>query len=419
MKKGVLYLVLSISVIFSACKKDEGLNDSDHKSKFIKTMGTNAEGVDIKQTADGGYILLGTIQGESSKDIYLKRVDARGNHIWSRSYDGPLGDQNETASRIQVLDDGGYAIVGTTTIFDSNSTAGFINATLLLVTDFEGNARTRPALAFATGSNEIGFGIFISPSGDFVLASEVTVILSATGQFKNGYIRLIDKNDYSVKATVEGTLNSSGPGSNLSFRDILVSSNDKVVLTGMTDQNGVEESTRGESLLLGVLQSDTSTSLDKNLAYGELDSDIGHRIIENSKDEVVMCGYSVISGNKQLYAINFTNAGVLEPSPIPQWTYSGDHSGENEAFDIVEVSDGYVIAGYTESNDDRQFYIVKINSTGSSVVWEKEYGYVDFDEAKAIVATDDNGLAVLGTSSDERGNRVMTLLKLDANGNLK
>ena len=436
MKKDVLYLVLSISFIFSACKKDEGLNDSDHKSKFIKSMGTNAEGVDIKQTSDGGYILLGTIQGEGSKDVYLKKVDAFGNNQWSRTYDGPEGGYDELVAGLEILSNGEFAIVGTTTIKETvvidtlgNTLEVNINSTFLLVTDYSGNAITKPFATYNSGKllpinekeDETGYGISIAPDGKIVLVSEKIVTQSATGQYKASYLRLIDPSTFQIineaiapppKKPDDVTENT-----NIGFRDAIVHSGGSLIATGYTDEPQ-DEAQQNSALLSVLLTDDTAFSISKNIAYGGANMDIGNAIIENSNNDVMICGYTTTS-SKQFYVLNFSSSELNKLTPETQWRFTGNHSGENEAFSIIEVNNGYVLAGYTELNSNRQFYIVKIDKTGSNLIWEKEYGYVDFDEAKAIVATDDNGLAVLGTSSDERGNKVMTLLKLDANGNLK
>ena len=63
MKRIGFITMLAAVFLMGGCKSDEGLADAD-KSKFIKTYSTLAEGADILQTADGGFIMLGTTQGD-------------------------------------------------------------------------------------------------------------------------------------------------------------------------------------------------------------------------------------------------------------------------------------------------------------------------------------------------------------------
>lgn len=41
----------------------------------------------VRQTADGGYILLGTTANTQAADVYVIRVDSSGNVLWAKSYD--------------------------------------------------------------------------------------------------------------------------------------------------------------------------------------------------------------------------------------------------------------------------------------------------------------------------------------------
>jgi hypothetical protein len=65
----------------------------------------------LAPTPEGGYIMAGyTI----SADFFVVKTDADGNMIWSATYGG---DQYESAESIQPTSDGGYVIVGNTNSF--------------------------------------------------------------------------------------------------------------------------------------------------------------------------------------------------------------------------------------------------------------------------------------------------------------
>jgi hypothetical protein len=92
----------------------------------------------IRQTNDGGYIILGTMgikMGEDSSeigaDIFLMRMDASGNELWLKTYGG---SRREDGNDIDMTNDGGYIIAGTTFSFPSKSSDVYI-----IKTDAEGN----------------------------------------------------------------------------------------------------------------------------------------------------------------------------------------------------------------------------------------------------------------------------------------
>lgn len=69
--------------------------------------------------SDGNYSIIGTIEITGNEDIYLTKVDANGNELWSeyKSF-GKTGSQRGVA--IQEANDGGFIILGTNS-FDNNS----------------------------------------------------------------------------------------------------------------------------------------------------------------------------------------------------------------------------------------------------------------------------------------------------------
>lgn len=87
--------------------------------------------VDI--TSDGGYIIAGGAYSfsHSYSDVYLIKIDADGDTIWTRTYGG---SENDFAECVQHTLDGGYIITGNTTSF------GVLNPYLYLIkTDADGD----------------------------------------------------------------------------------------------------------------------------------------------------------------------------------------------------------------------------------------------------------------------------------------
>jgi len=98
-----------------------------------KTHGTDDEdlGVSVCQTSDGGYIVSGTVTRSSDdRDIILLKTDQNGEEQWLRTFD--FGDREDGHTVKQTLD-GGYIIIGNT----YNTTAD-AHSMLLIKTDQHG-----------------------------------------------------------------------------------------------------------------------------------------------------------------------------------------------------------------------------------------------------------------------------------------
>lgn len=90
-------------------------------------------GRDLKETSDHGFILLGTTSsfGNGNTSFYLIKTDSIGGHEWSKA----LGSENnDIAYTLEIAQDGGYFLAGTTNWNQNNGYDGF-----LIKTDNLGN----------------------------------------------------------------------------------------------------------------------------------------------------------------------------------------------------------------------------------------------------------------------------------------
>lgn len=139
MKKIVLLLLL-----FSA------LNWAQTKIVFDRHYGgtKNDRAEAIQTTTDGCYIVVGSTEsfGAGSSDIWLMKLNEKGDKIWEKTYGGV---HNEKAFDVKQTKDGGYIIVGYT------ETASNGGADVLLVkTDADGNKKWETK--YGGGKNDVG-----------------------------------------------------------------------------------------------------------------------------------------------------------------------------------------------------------------------------------------------------------------------
>lgn len=97
------------------------------------------------------------------------------------------------------------------------------------------------------------------------------------------------------------------------------------------------------------------------------------------------------------------------------------YGGEDEerAKSIIEVSDGYVIAGETDTwtHGRKDAYVVKIDKNGNRI-WHNAFGFRYDEIANQVISTRDGGYITIGTTdSDISNQKDMYVVKIDANGN--
>jgi hypothetical protein len=89
--------------------------DSDGNLLWDRAYGgqNNDMGYAVRQTADGGFIMVGQTAsfGGGAFDFYMVRTDSNGDTIWTATYGG---NGNEMAYSVEVMPDGGFIVLGST-----------------------------------------------------------------------------------------------------------------------------------------------------------------------------------------------------------------------------------------------------------------------------------------------------------------
>lgn len=84
--------------------------DPSGNTIWNKMLGGSSDdfGHSVKQTSDGGYIILGHTMGSGNGDAYLVKADANGDYAWSQTFGGPGYDEG---SYIHVNGDNTFTFV--------------------------------------------------------------------------------------------------------------------------------------------------------------------------------------------------------------------------------------------------------------------------------------------------------------------
>lgn len=150
----------------------------------------------------------------------------------------------------------------------------------------------------------------------------------------------------------------------------------------------------------------------------------------------IVAGYTLsadgdVSSNQGIedyWIVKLTSMGTV------QWQKTLGGTDTDIATSIIQTTDGgYVVAGYTLSNDGDvtgnhggyDYWVVKLNSSGV-IQWQKTYGGTDNDLAYSLLQTTDGGLLVAGITTSYDGNVTVNhgngdawLVKLNSTGTIQ
>jgi hypothetical protein len=116
----------------------------------------------VQQTSDGGYILAGIYEfGAALYGLYLVKTDSIGNQNWSRIYTGIGSAQG---LEVQQTTDGGYIVAGATNYTDSSS---YFYIYLLKTNALGDTSWTR---TLGGGSGDVALSVRQTPDGGYILA---------------------------------------------------------------------------------------------------------------------------------------------------------------------------------------------------------------------------------------------------------
>ncbi|KPL05823.1 hypothetical protein AMJ71_10785, partial [candidate division TA06 bacterium SM1_40] len=159
-------IVIGITSSFGAGSYDFYLIKTDGAGDTLWTQtfgGSEYDyGSSVKQTSDGGYVVAGHVNsfGVGSEDIYLIKLDAAGDTLWTRTYGGSGPDGGRS---VEQTDDGGYIIAG-----DTRSFGAGVWDVYLIKTDAVGD--TSWTRAFGGLDDEQAYSVDQTEDGGYILA---------------------------------------------------------------------------------------------------------------------------------------------------------------------------------------------------------------------------------------------------------
>jgi len=187
---GGFVLTGAISFKFTSPWDDLFIMKVDKDGNFLWSKLYGGSGFDdgecIKQTKDEGFVICGKYVGENNNgQLWLLKTDINGDTLWTHTYGG---DKGEWGSSIELTDDGGYIICGTTETFGN----GFWDIWVVKV-DSLGNLLW--SKTFGDLSGDTGSSIQKTYDGGFIVSGMKS---SFGGSSQDGYLIRLTPEDISV-----------------------------------------------------------------------------------------------------------------------------------------------------------------------------------------------------------------------------
>ena len=386
MKKNTLILLL---VFLCNCSKKDVFEDSeiDTNVYFIETIGGSKNDAfnAITKTIDGGYIVVGYAQSNDgdiiskaniSFDFLASKFSAENTLEWQKTFGG--SEDDKALDIIQTLE-GDFIILGSSesSDLDVSENAGSKDFWLVKLSN-KGILLWEKSFGFS--GIDYGTTLLETKEGGFLITGVLDVTASnGQGNAKSTATKHSGGDYWAIKTDHTGTLEWSRFFGG-SFTEV---------------PSGVLETDAHNFIIVG-----SSDSNDFN--------------ISNSK------------GSYDFWIIKISTEGTL------LWEKSFGGSEIDEAKAITRTNDGnFIIVGDTRSADKNvsknngaaDIWVLKVSSEGN-ILWEKTIGGTNFDAARAIYKTQDNGFLIAGSSRsldndfENKGQNDALILKIDKNGNL-
>jgi len=325
--------------------------NSDGDTLWTKTYGSKLDQLyggdydqwvsSIESTSDNGYIIAGWTEKYSSTanedwtDIYILKIDASGDTLWTKTYGDTVGEKGYHAMETS---DGGYLITGYKRNYNVNDSQDLY----LLKIDSNGNVIWDKVY----GGDHIEVG-----SSSFELAGSEFITLGSTWSYGNGnsdyWLLKINSNGDTLWTKTYG---ASGIDEGWSFQ---ITPDNGYILAGYSDSFG------NGDFDYYLIKTNSSGDTIWTHTYGGLNDEYGPGIQVNNDGGYSLCGatLSFSAGNLDIYFIRTdSNGDVL-------WSKTYGWDEEEVAYMHTLTSDGgYLIPGTTESffAGGDAIYLIKI-----------------------------------------------------------
>jgi len=331
----------------------------------------------VRQTEDGGYIILGSIKNSGDEDVFgdrdvlIIKTDSEGKEEWSKTFGGESPD---FPSAIEQTSDGGYIFIGTTRSFapfvQIRAGENEIKTNNLWLVKLDSKGRVEWMKTFNKGNATAGSSVQQTGDGGYVMVGYVFFKFPYN---KTWLIKTDAKGNIEWEKTFEIRKESYEAG--LSVRQAKDG--------GYTIVGGSYSHSESQ-LLLYALKTDAKGNIQWKKTFNEgYDS---FREVHQTENGYLSIAYDKADNE---YILKTDTEGKLE------WSYDLE-KGKEEIASVEQLSDGnYIAVGTLFSPEHKDLLLLKLDAEGNEE-WNMTQRSADNGTGSAIQQTKDGGYIVGG-----------------------
>jgi len=395
--------------------------------------GTNNDEINsVENTADGGYIIAGSAKSNdgdvsgnhsSNYDIWVVKTDADGTIAWQKTYGGTNSD---TAANIRNTADGGYIVTGTTFSSEGDLTANKGNGDIWVL-KISTTGAIQWQKTYGGAQTDIASSILQNADGSYF-------ILGATNSTDGDLTKTTTDSDlWVLKINATGIIQwqKTFGGTDDEFASSLQLSTDGALMISGNTFFGRTSTTSGTSYSdeIYLLKINTNGLLVWQKTLGGTSADLVSKTITTPDGGYLIGGFSNSTdldltenkGNFDMWVVKLTSGGTID------WKKSYGGTKWDKINNLKITTDGgYLIIGETAStNGDLKggkglidSCMIKISSSGT-IEWRNTLGGTGADKGIAAFQTTDGSILLFGNSnstdgdfSNNKGNSDITITKI-------
>ena len=384
---------------------ESNIREGSSYTIFINIFGGNDfdNGNLVKQTNDGGYIIVGesrsTDFGETG--VCLLKIDSNGDEEWMQIFGFEWSGNTNIGVGHSVIqtDDGGFIVTGATTTRYYN----FNHDLLLLKVTSDGSEEWRTVIepndnGSSSSRNGVGYSIKQASSGGYIISGSYY-------HYNLGDKAWLLKVDINGNVEWENTFDVQGTDNradNNILYDVINANGGGYIAVGQIDRNNEQEK-------VWLVKVDENGVEVWNKDLEEYHNNAGYSLSEST------------DGGYVIGAVLGYQTGIIKVDENGNEIYSSQfNTGEQveKVCSIEETSDnGFII--FSENTHQRQLNLLKTNTSGQ-MVWLKQFGddEVSTEIGGGASQTTDGGFIITGgTTRFNNGDYDILTIKTDPQGN--
>lgn len=319
---------------------------------WTKTFGGtgNETGVDLKQTTDYGYIIVGynTTIGAGNFDVWLLKTDSNGDTLWTNTFGGA---NNDFGNSVFQTDDGGYVIIGSTESYGAGGSDYWI-----VKTNADGDLQW--SNTYGGPYHQIAFEAQATSDGGYIIAGYTQL----QGFFNSEVwlVKIFNNGDLDWTQTYGGSLDD------LAY-SISETADAGFIVSGYTMSFGAG------SQDVWLIKTDMHGDTIWTKTFGGFSNEAGNSVIETEEGDFIICGYTFsfsANGGMDLWLIKTDISGYT------LWTNMYGGSGAELGFSVIETIDGgLTTCGFTSTYGagDKDVWLLHLDSDGQVGITDHQY----------------------------------------------